>query len=719
MKGGVKQARPERGGRPAFSEEDPLKGSVQYLRGAGPARASLLAKLGIETIEDLLWYLPRDVVDLTHVRAVRDLREGELQTIRGSVVDIDGRQASNGRVVTAVLLDCGGEYARGIWFNQPWMLRKFQPGDTVLFSAKPKRRAGRWEFAHPQVQWIEEDDRTAHGGLLPRYGLTEGLTVHDMRRLTRTAVEEYAEFVPEHLPDEFLASRKLPRLCDAIRQIHVPATIDEYAAARRRLLFDDLFEFQLGLALRRRAWRRQQQAPVLPTTAKIDARIRRLFPFTFTKGQDQAVREIAADLASGRAMHRLLQADVGAGKTAVAVYAMLVAIAAGHQAVLMAPTEVLALQHWATVDSSLAHSRVERCLLTGNLTAAARKRALARIAGGEVQLIVGTQAVIQKDVKFNKLGIAVIDEQHKFGVVQRARFSGQDVSPHVLVMTATPIPRSLCLTQFGDLDITAISELPPGRQRVVTSRVVGSQARRRAWEFLRKQLHTGRQAYIVCPLVEGDEDSLTRAVFDNDGPLPESAEDVYRQLRDGELKDFRVGIVHGQMDRRQKAEAMEAFRNGDIQALVSTTVVEVGVDVPNATLMVVNQAHRFGLSQLHQLRGRVSRGRHQGYCFLFSDSESADAQSRLQALEETTDGFRIAEVDFELRGPGDVLGTRQHGQLPLKVADLRRDQAILNEAREAAFALVDSGEFDQPPFAPAKRRVLDRFGRLMDLPQTG
>ena len=691
--------------------DDPLQTPVQFLPGVGPRRAELLGKLGLRTVEDLLRLMPRDVLDLTDLTAPGDLKKDRLQTVRGSVVDLDGRSLSGGRTLSAVLLDCGGEYVRGVWFNQNWVLRKFQPGETVLFSGKPKRKSGRWEFSHPRIQWINEDDVQSHGGVVPRYGLTEGLKMHEIRRIVREAVENYARYLVDPLPEPFREQNNLLLLQEAVNRLHQPADMDQYRAARRRLIFDDLLEFQLGLALRRRVWKQTEQAVPLPVTPKIDARIRRLFPFSFTEGQNRAVREICADLAREQAMHRLLQADVGAGKTAVAVYAMLVAIAAGQQAVLMAPTEVLASQHGETVEQLLIHSRVQRLLLTGSLTVAQRRQALADIKSGEIQLITGTQAVIQQDVEFAHLGLAVIDEQHKFGVMQRAHFSGGDVSPHVLVMTATPIPRTLCLTEFGDLDVTTISEMPPGRQEVITSRIGSPAAARKAWEFVRGQLQSGRQAFVVCPRIE--------RTADQPGADPASAEDVYQKLSTGELRDFRVGLVHGRMDRRQRAEVMEAFRSGRTQVLVSTTVIEVGVDVPNATLMIVQRAESFGLSQLHQLRGRIARGVFRGYCFLFSPSDSPEAVQRLMALESTSDGFKIAERDFELRGPGDVLGTRQHGELPLKVADLTRDAALLDEARAVAFSLVDSQHIDQPAYVPLKIRVLERFGKLMDLPQSG
>ena len=696
-----------------IAPDDPLQTPVQFVRGVGPVRAELLAKLNLLTAGDLLFDIPRDVLDLTRVVPVFELKPETVQTVFGIVVDRDAKETSNGKTITAVLLQSDGGFVRGVWFNQPYMLRRFELGQRVLFSGKPKFSQRRWEFSHPHIQFLGDDEGDDTGGLLPRYGLTEGLRQHEMRRVMRNVVEDYAHVIPELLPESFRQRALVPEIKQALTQIHLPKTMEEYEGARRRLLFDDLLEFQLGLALRRRMWQKTQRAIPLPNSAKVDARIRRLFSFRFTGGQDQAVQEIVADIARDRAMHRLLQADVGAGKTAVAVYAMLVAIAAGHQAVLMAPTEVLAQQHWQTIDNLLRESRVERRLLTGQLTAANRRETLAGIESGGVQMVIGTQALIQASVKFHSLGLAVIDEQHKFGVMQRAKFSEGDISPHVLVMTATPIPRSLCLTQFGDLDLTTINELPPGRQRVVTSRIHGHAAARKVWDFIREKLREGRQAYIVCPRVEEDA-SLPVGV-----DATASAEAVFRDVSAGVLKEFRVGLVHGQQARDDRSTTMAAFRNGDLDVIVATTVIEVGVDVPNSTMMIVHQAERFGLSQLHQLRGRIGRGRFQGYCFLFSEAETSEAVARLSAMESTSDGFRIAEVDFELRGPGDVLGTRQSGSLPLRLADLVRDKALLEEARVAAFNLVESGEFDQPEFAMLKIRVLERFAKLMDLQQTG
>lgn len=713
--------------------DDPLSTPVQFCRGVGPDRAQLLENVGVQNVLDLLLYLPRDVLDLGDVRAPVNLEAGEHQTVTGTVVDRESRRISGGRSMTSVLIRSGREFVRGVWFNQPWMLKKFQEDQVVVFSGKPKRSQGRWEFNGPHVQWLsDDDDGDGLAKALPQYGLTDGLRMQEMRRISQAAVEDYVEYLPERIPPDAVKQWELMNIRDAVRNLHAPESAQQFHAARRRLMFEDLLEFQLGVAIRRRAWWRDNAAPVLPTSAKIDARIRRLFPFRFTQGQDLAVKDITADLASGRAMHRLLQADVGAGKTAIAMYGMLVAVAAGFQTVLMAPTELLASQHWQTIDKALADSRVNRAMLTGNLTASQRERTLLEIADGDVQLIVGTQALIQQDVKFSNLGLAVIDEQHRFGVGQRSKFSLGDNNPHVLVMTATPIPRSLCLTQFGDLDLTVVSDMPPGRQPVRTWRVHEVEKRKRAWGFIRERIDEGRQVYVVCPRVgeaeDVEQDSLPFDTPDpvepvsnlpSSGKLTGSTEELFRELQAGELEGYSIGMIHGRMNAQTKADTMDSFRTGELQVLVSTTVIEVGVDVPNATVMVVQQAERFGLSQLHQLRGRIGRGSHQGYCFLFSDATNPDVVKRLDALAECSDGFRIAEVDFELRGPGDILGKRQHGAMPLKFSRLLRDRPLVEETRAAAFDLVESGRFDEPDFVPLKTSVLERFGELMDLPRSG
>ena len=692
-------------------DESPLQTQVRFLPGVGPVRAESLQRLGIETVEDLLWHLPRDLVDLTEVRRVGELEPDILQTVRGEVVELDDRRIRGGRRMASVVIDSGDEFLKATWFNQSWVLGKVRHGDAVLFSGKPKRRAGRWEMTHPRIQVIDADDLEAHGGLLPKYPLTDGVTMEVMRRVTRDAVDRFVEQIEDPIPETWWERFGVVGLHEALAGVHRPESVDDYIAARRRLIFDDLLEFLLGLALRRRAWREAGRSPRLPVSAKIDSRIRRRFPFELTGGQEQAVGEIVADLDDDHSMHRLLQADVGAGKTAVALYAMLVAIAAEHQAVLMAPTELLARQHWQTIEGLLEGSRVDRVLLTGHLSAADRRETLERIATGDIQLIIGTHAVIQQDVEFASLGLAVIDEQHKFGVIQRSRFTDEDqeVSPHVLVMTATPIPRSLCLTQFGDLDVTTIDDLPPGRQPVVTSVIWDEATRQKAWRFVREQVTAGRQAFVVCPRIDAGEET-------GEGM---GVEQTWQRLGENELAGISIGLVHGRLDIDEKTAAMQDFRDGRTRVLVATTVVEVGVDVPNATLMVVHQAERFGLSQLHQLRGRIGRGSYQGYCFLMAGRQDETAAARLEVLDQHADGFSVAEADFLLRGPGDVLGVRQHGELPLRVADLVKDRELLEETRAIAFDLVRTGEVDGDEAGPLRRRVQERFGELMELPQTG
>ncbi len=688
----------------------PLDTPVQFVPGVGPGRARLLARLNIRTVADLLYHVPHSCSDFSRIRPVPRLVEDAEQSVVGRVVERDSRRLSRGRSLVAVLLDCDGHFVRSTWFNQPWMFGRFREGDRVLFSGVPRRRDGRWEFSSPTVHWItDEDDPETAAGVLPKYALTEGISMSQMRRMTRSAVEQFAEYVVDPLPEDFRTHHRLPELSEALCMLHRPDSVDAFRRARHRLILDDLLEFQLALGLRRRQWSRESRSRPIPVSRLVDSRIRRLFDFRFTDGQNAAIETIVADIARPVAMHRLLQADVGAGKTAVAVYAMLAAVAAGCQTVLMAPTEVLASQHWETLDALLRNSRVRRGLLVGGLPAARRRQLLHEIASGECQLIVGTQAVIQDAVEFRHLALAVIDEQHRFGVRQRARFgrSGR-IAPHVLVMTATPIPRSLCLTRFGDLDVSVIRDVPPGRQRVITSLVSDAAQRSQAWTFLRRHIAKGRQAYVVCPRVEGQDS-------DDDA----AAETLFQQLASGELQGLRLGLLHGRMDRQQRHEVMSRFHDHDLDVLVSTTVIEVGINVPNATLMVVQQAERFGLAQLHQLRGRICRGRFQGYCFLFSESDSSEAAARLQALVESADGFELAEKDAALRGPGDVLGTRQSGALPLRCAHPVRDLAILTSARKMAFDLIRTGEFDRPPCAALKAAVLDRFADVLDLPRTG
>lgn len=688
--------------------QDPLDTPIQYAKGVGPSRAELLERLNMLTVRDLLWTLPRDLIDLTTVSQPADLTGEKIESVRGEIVDVDARLISGGRTMTAALVQCHGGSVRGLWFNQPWMRKRLLEGGQVLLSGKPKFRDGRWEFSHPNLQWLEEDVEDANGGLLPKYGLTDGISQFEMRRMFASVVEDYVHSAKELLPSDLRERASLAEIQTALLGIHKPESLEHFQAGRRRLIFEEFLYFAVAVAIRRRAWNKVGVTPVLEVNAKIDSRIRRLFPFEFTDGQNHAIDEICNDLKTNRPMHRLLQADVGAGKTVVAIYAMLVAIANGCQAVLMAPTELLAIQHWNTIDSLLHESRVSRILLTGRLTPAERKATHEKIRTGETQLIIGTQAVIQKDVDYANVGVVVIDEQHKFGVEQRATFSAGSVSPHVLVMTATPIPRSLCLTLYGDLNLTLIQELPPGRQPVSTSLVYSQQSKQRAWTFIKKHLADGRQLYVVCPRIEDGDDSRVQG-----------AEAIYNEMANHALRDFSVGLVHGRMPKEDQEQVMQRFRDHDLDVLVATTVIEVGVDIPNATMMLILNAERFGLSQLHQLRGRIGRGKFKGYCFLVTDPANEEAVERLHVLEMTADGFQVAEEDFERRGPGDVLGTRQHGRQSFRSANLVKDRELLEEAHQLATEIVDSGRIDEPDYHALKIEVLKSYGKTLDLPRTG
>lgn len=691
------------------SAGDRLFQPVQFLKGVGPYRAELFARLGVRTACDLVFYFPRDYQDLTDRREIHQLQEDIVQTVLGTVDDIELRTARSGRTVLGVLIrgEQGG-MLRALWFNQPFMREKFALGRRVALSGKPRYRGLMWELVHPRLVVLADDEQPPPGRILPVYPLTEGLQQWQVRRAVRSALDACLDCLEEVFPPEFLETHRLWPLCRALPQIHFPDDQPSLAQARRRLVYQELFILQTALAVRRHRQHDQRQAIPLPVDERIDARIRRLFPFPLTPGQESAVREIAADLARSVPMNRLLQGDVGSGKTVVALYAVLAAVAHGCQAVLMAPTEVLARQHEQTIEALLSASQVRRVSLRGGLSAAERAERLRQIAAGEIDLVVGTQAIIQDDVQFARLALVVIDEQHKFGVRQRARLKQAGPDPHYLVMSATPIPRTLTMTLFGDLDVSTMRDMPPGRQKVRTY-LADADRRARWWEFFRKKLQEGRQGYVVTPLVD-----------ESDRTPGESVEGAYERLTNGELAEFRVGLIHGRMRPEEKDDVMRRFRQGDLQALVTTAVIEVGVDVPNATVMTIESGQRFGLAQLHQLRGRITRGRYPGHCCVFADDPSPEAMARLKAFVATTDGFELAEADFRLRGPGDLLGTQQHGLPPLRIADLLRDAELLEEARRDAqsLAAADPG-LARPEHARLRRMVLARYGRVLELGDVG
>ncbi len=693
---------------PDKSPAELLATPVQFLKGVGPQRAEALLRLDLQTARDVLFFFPRTYQDMTDLREVHQLEEDKLQSVCGIVEDMELRGSQPGKCVLGVLIRSGGGHLRGLWFNQPFMEEKFKLGERVMFAGKPKLQGLVWQMSHPKVDWLGEEDGEPQGRILPVYPLTEGLQQWQMRKIVAEAVAAFGPLLEEIFPDDYFQAHNLWPLERAIQQIHAPDNAAQLAGARRRLAYQELFLLGLALAVRRQQQHDLRQAPPLEATAQIDARIRRLFPFELTEGQRRAIAEIGADMGRPQPMNRLLQGDVGSGKTVVALYALLLAVAHGYQAVLMAPTEILARQHALTIRRFLTGSQVRRAELIGGMPPKLRSAVLEEVAAGRIDLIVGTQAILQEDVRFAKLGLVVIDEQHRFGVRQRAALKHSGPDPHYLVMTATPIPRTITMTLFGDLDVSTLNDSPPGRQKVNTY-LAGDQRRERWWEFVRKKLKEGRQGYVVVPLVEESEQST--AV---------SLQETYEALANGELEAFRLGLIHGRMTSEEKDVVMDRFRQGEIQVLVCTSVVEVGVDVPNATLMTIESGERFGLAQLHQLRGRISRGKYPGFCCVFAAPQSEESQERLKALESSSDGFQLAEIDFRLRGPGELFGTRQHGLPPLRVADLLRDTELLTEARRDALALVaaDPGLM-LPQNLALRQRMLARYGKALDLGDVG
>jgi ATP-dependent DNA helicase RecG len=669
--------------------------SVEVLAGVGPKVAERLAKLGIRTVRDLAEHVPRTYLDWDEVGSFGDLSAGEEGTVRCTLERIRVRptRRRNLKLVEGVVVDAAGVRETAIWFNQAY-LAKLAPGTELLLHGTRELSGG---F---RVQRHEIGGAGIHTvGLVPEYPASEDVPSYRLRALVE-AVLPLVRFLPDPLPARLREEEGLPLRPDALAAVHRPRERREAETARERLALEELLTLQLGFLLRRRALSEDASAPPLGEEGDLVARYRKALPFTLTEEQDKAIVEIRRDLADQKPMQRLLQGDVGSGKTVVALYALLRAVEAGHQGALMAPTETLAEQHFLTVEA-LCNELGVRCeLLTSSLPAAQRRAAHERLASGEADLAVGTHALIQAEVEFRSLAVAVVDEQHRFGVEQR-RALGRS-TPHVLHMTATPIPRTLAQSVYGDLDVTEIAR-PPANRRPVVTRWVTHERSSEAYTRLRRHLKEGRQAYVVCPLVSESEAVEARA-----------AEGEAERLRHGELRGFRVGCLHGKLRPAERRETMDAFKRRKLDVLVATTVIEVGVDVPNATIMIVQEADRFGLAQLHQLRGRVGRGAEQSYCLLVSrpkEELTDEAVRRLEALVETSDGFELAEVDLELRGEGQLLGTRQSGLSDLKFARLARDRELIARAREWAQALADEeGPVVEPLRRQAERRDEDNRG---------
>lgn len=699
----------------------------------GSQRAHLFERLGLRRIIDLLFYFPRTYQEVSECQSILELKEGILATVVGTVVDMDSRFSLEGRSSVGVLLAVdGGGYVRCVWYNQPFRRENHSIGQRLLARGVVRSSGVAYQMRHPEVTILAPDEAPPPPVPRPIYPLTEGLSQRQIAWAVETVLP-LAAGIEEALPLEIrqqaavrmqLAADSLPSIQDALRWIHQPESMPQAQLARARFIFQELFVLQLALAMYRHQCRHAMPAPSIPTNALIHSRILKRFPFTLTEDQQQVIETIRSDMANTLPMNRLLQGDVGTGKTAVAQYALLSAVANQHQAALLAPTELLARQHATKLKQQLANSRVMIELLVGSVPPAQKREILQRIAIGTVDIVVGTQALLSEHVEFAKLGVLVIDEQHRFGVEQRATLRSARTVPHYLVMTATPIPRTLALTLFGDLDISILRQRPPGQSPIKTYLVQNDQ-QQRWWQFVNKQVQSGRQAYVVVPRVDTNEENETLG-----------AVQWFDTLRNGPLSNLRVELLHGRMDSDDKQATLERFALGEIDVLVATTVIEVGIDVPNTSVMTIIDADRLGLAQLHQLRGRVGRGKHPGYVALFpsesyqstptspstekSKEEPSEKIQRLEAFAKIQDGFELSQIDLRKRGPGDILGTKQTGLPEFIIADLARDETIVLLAKEMAAELVESDpKLQRPDHAKLLRQVVAKHGKAISIGDVG
>jgi len=682
--------------------DNPLTSPVQYLKGIGPHKAYALSQVGVETVEDLIYYLPRKYLDRSSFTPMNQLKINAPATVIGQV---EALGIVKGRKLTfRVILKDDTGFLTLVWFaNQRFMHKVFKPGDTVIVSGEVRFYNG-LEMAHPEYEIVSGNgENLIHTGrVIPLYPSTANLKKVFMdsrgfRRVLKPALERVIELIPENLPEKIVKELELMPLKEALPNIHFPQSLEAAEKAHQRLAFDELFYLELMLALRKRNLQKPELGITFKRPGELVRSLLAKLHFELTESQKKVLREIVADMTSSKPLSRLLQGDVGSGKTIVALVAVLIAVESGYQAAFMAPTEILAEQHHLNFYKLMDQLGVKVALLTSSVAKAEKEEILEEIAEGKIDLVVGTQALIQEKVKFKRLGFCVVDEQHRFGVMQRALLKQKGEVPDVLIMTATPIPRTLALTVYGDLDVSVIDQMPPGRKPVETI-LKREKDLPEVYRFLEKEITEKRQVYIVYPLIEETEKSDLKA-----------ATEGYEKLRSEIFPQRRLALIHGRVERRQREEIMNRFRQGDFDILVSTTVIEVGLDIPNATLMVVEHAERFGLSQLHQLRGRVGRGAEQSYCFLIAQWPlSEEAKIRLQAMITTTDGFKIAETDLQLRGPGEFFGTKQHGLPELKVADLTRDMKTLLMARQKAFSLVEE---DPDLFHPENSVIAENFNK--------
>lgn len=675
-----------------------LKKTLQFLKGIGPAKYKRFQKMGIHTIEDILYAFPREYEDRRHIDSIKGLKNEDKVSLKVTVCgDVEKVAVKrNFNIYKVPIRDTTGT-AYGIFYNTPFVQNTFSIGQQIYLNGKVKIAFGEIQILHPEYEFVSNKERKLFERILPVYSLTEGLSQNDFIGIQSQVLHSYADFIDEYLPQDTIQRNRLCDIHYAIRNIHFPQSPQHLKVAKYRLVFEELLILQLGLSLTKNKLMVEQEGIKFDRKPELYRLIEAL-PYRLTNAQKKVLTEIENDMEQSKTMNRLVQGDVGSGKTVIALIALYKAILNGYQGALMAPTEILAEQHLHSAKESLEPLGVNIALLSGSIPKKKKEEILRKIESGEINLIIGTHAIIQQTVTFHKLGIAITDEQHRFGVRQRAVLSSKGWNPDILVMTATPIPRTLALILYGDLDISTIDELPPGRKKIKTI-CMQQERRQTAYDFAKGQILDGRQVYIVCPLIEESESIEAK-----------SALDIFEEVTNLYLKDFRIGLLHGKMKGQEKESVMAEFKSGQLDVLVSTTVIEVGVNVPNASVMIIENSERFGLAQLHQLRGRVGRGVHQSYCVLISSGKNNRTKERMQVMEQSENGFVIAEKDLELRGPGDFFGTRQHGIPELRIANLFKHVQVLKHAqKEAAILLEEDTTLCLEKNKVLKNKLVEKF----------